>query len=257
MTDPGVAHVRAVRADYDVRSPRWADVYDGESFHDVVVQTRLRIALSLLRAARPRVRGAILDVGCGAGQLLDARADDVDAIVAVDVSWPQARLARARLAGRRALVAQGEAGRLPFVDAAFVSATALGLLEYLPSPSAGLAELARVTAPGGTVVVSMPNPLRLAYFLDPIGVLVGRLRRTRPGYRRQYRSARRLRSDLDAAGFDVLDVRGHGVGRFSFAGRPLLGDSASVRLSRFFEAHLPDAVLRVVGANVVASGRRR
>jgi SAM-dependent methyltransferase len=249
--------VRAVRADYDARAPRWLQVYEGSSFHDFVLQTRLRVALRLLADHGPARVDRALDVGCGAGQLLDARADTARSVVGVDVSWEQARSSLARLGGRDALIAQSDATRLPFQDAEFDSATALGLLEYLPSVSEGLAELARVTRSGGVIVVTAPNPIRVAYLLDPIGVVLGRLRRTRPGYRRQYRSARALRKELAAAGLDVLAIHGHGVGRFSFAGKPILSDAASVRLSRAVESALPQAILRVVGANLVAVARRR
>ena len=66
-------HVRAVQADYDRRSPLWRELYDGEpaSFHDHVLQDRLRIALRLVDAHGP-VTGRSLDVGCGAGQLVAA-----------------------------------------------------------------------------------------------------------------------------------------------------------------------------------------
>jgi SAM-dependent methyltransferase len=256
VADARTRHVRAVQLDYDARAPRWNHVYDGTSFHDVVLQRRLAIAASML-AHRPRTTvGPALDVGCGAGQLLAVLASEGEPVAGCDISGAQLISARARLAGGDAIVVQADALQLPFPDESFATVTALGLLEYLPVPADGITELARVTARGGHVVVSSPNPLRLAYLLDPVGAILGRLGHSRPGYRRQYTSARALRAQLAAAGLTVMELTGHGIGRFTLAGRPVLGDAASVRVSRFVESKIPDYLLRVFGSNLVAIVRR-
>ena len=211
--------MQAVQADYDTRSPRWAHVYEGASFHDVVLQERMVIALNML-GRRSVTPGVAVDVGCGAGQLLEALHLEGAPVVGVDVSWQQVMLTRARVPAT-VFVAQADGEQLPFGDATVATLTALGLLEYLPSLHDGLTEFARVTMRGAYVVVSVPNPLRLAYLCDPIGVVLGRLRKARPGYRRTYRSARALAAELQACGFEVIELRGHGLGRFTFAGRPI------------------------------------
>lgn len=248
-------HVRAVQADYDTRSPRWAHVYEGTSFHDAILQERLAIALGMLGRRDRGTTGLALDVGCGAGQLLEALQLEGGPVAGVDVSWQQVMLSRERVPSA-VFLAQAEAGQLPFADAGVTTLTALGLLEYLPSLPEGLAEFARVTKRGGHVVVSVPNPLRLAYLCDPIGVALGRMRKTRPGYRRTYRSAGALSAELQTCGFEVIEMRGHGLGRFTFAGRPVLSDATSVRLSALLQARLPESALRLLGANLVAIARR-
>ncbi|MDH3590904.1 MAG: class I SAM-dependent methyltransferase [Planctomycetota bacterium] len=45
---------------------------------------------------------------------------------------------------------------IPFSDATFETVTALNLLDRVPDPSRLLAELTRVTAPGGTLILSSP-----------------------------------------------------------------------------------------------------
>jgi SAM-dependent methyltransferase len=248
-------HVQAVQADYDTRSPRWAHVYEGATFHDVVLQERMAIALGMLGRRDRGTSGLAFDVGCGAGQLLEALHLEGAPVAGVDVSWQQVTLSRERVPAA-VFVVQADGEQLPFADATVATLTALGLLEYLPSLHDGLAEFARVTMRGAHIVVSMPNPLRLAYLCDPIGVVLGRVRKTRPGYRRTYRSARALAAELQACGFDVIELRGHGLGRFTFGGRPILGDAKSVRLSALLQARLPDAALRLFGANLVAIARR-
>jgi SAM-dependent methyltransferase len=256
MADDRSRHVDAVRLDYDARSPRWNHVYDGVSFHDVVLQTRLAIAAAMLAGRVHVLPGPALDVGCGAGQLLAILAAEGQPVAGCDISFLQTVSTRARVGSERAIVVQADAGRLPFCDAVFATATALGLLEYLPSATEGIDELARVVRPGGHVVVSVPNPWRLSYLLDPIGAVVGRVGSTRPGYRRQYLSSRALRKQLTAAGFSVEAMKGHGLGRFALASRPVFNDARSVRISRALEARLPAPVARLLGSNIVAIARR-
>ena len=255
VTDTGMPHVRAVQADYDARSPTWSDVYEGTSYHDVVLQRRLAIAVQLLADRDRAVSGLVLDVGCGAGQLLEVLAAEGSPIAGVDVSWAQAASTRRRLG--RSVVSQADTRHLPFADASFATLTALGLLEYLPSSHAGIAEFARVLMPGGHLIVSTPNPWRLEYLCDPIGAALGRVRRSRPGYRRHYLSARALSAQLRAGGFDVVEIKGHGLGRLTLAGRSLLSEGRSVLVSDFLQARLPASLSRLLGANLVAIARRR
>ena len=250
-----MAHVRAVQADYDARSPRWSDVYEGTSYHDIVLQRRLAITSQLLAGRDRTVSGSALDVGCGAGQLLEVLRAEGSPIVGIDVSWAQAASTKCRLGS--AVIAQADTRQLPFADASVATVTALGLLEYLPSSGAGIAEFARVLMRGGHLVVSAPNPWRLEYLCDPIGAGLGRLRRSRPGYRRQYLSARALGAKLRAGGFDVVEIRGHGLGRLTFAGRPLWSEARSVRVSDALCARVPGSLCRLLGANVVVIARRR
>lgn len=242
-------HVRAVQADYDRRSPLWRELYDGEpaSLHDHVLQDRLRIALRLVDAWGPG-SGRSLDVGCGAGQLVAAcRARGFDAHGA-DVSREQVRSAAGRAPGR---VVQADGTCVPFASGSCSVVTGLGYLEYLPDPAAGLAELARVVAPGGLVVVSMPNALRLPYLADPVRVVQGRRSPAHRGYPRRYTSRGRLRRMLLAAGLRPVAAVGHGHGPFTLGGRPLLSESRAVALDR----RLP-ALLGPLGADLVMAGVR-
>ena len=247
-------HVRVVQADYDRRSPLWRELYDGEpaSFHDHVLQDRLRIALRMVDALAPSPAGSAarrsLDVGCGAGQLVAACGDRGLAAHGADVSGQQVRSAAGRAPGR---VVQADGLSVPFADASFAVVTGLGYLEYLPDPAAGLAELARVVAPGGLVVVSMPNALRLPYLADPVRVVQGRRKPAHRGYPRRYTSRGRLRRMLVAAGLQPVAAVGHGHGPFTLAGRPLLSEQAAVALDR----RLP-VVLGPLGADLVMAAVR-
>ena len=93
-----------------------------------------------------------LDVGCGPGALTGelVRRLGADAVTAVDPSEPFVEAARARHPGVTVLPASAEA--LPFEDDSFDVALAQLVVHFMTDPVAGLAEMRRVTRPGGVVV---------------------------------------------------------------------------------------------------------
>jgi ubiquinone/menaquinone biosynthesis C-methylase UbiE len=93
-----------------------------------------------------------LDVGAGAGALAFALAPRVREVVAVEIDEELAARARADAPGNvEVLVADGE--QLPFERASFDFAGTLRTLHHTPRPELLVAELARVTRPGGTILV--------------------------------------------------------------------------------------------------------
>jgi SAM-dependent methyltransferase len=80
----------------------------------------------------------------------------------VDVSEPN--IARARKFSERCQMYDGR--HLPFPDAHFASVGALNVLEHVEEPEAFVKELVRVAEPGGRVVISSPNFLRVLGFRD-------------------------------------------------------------------------------------------
>lgn len=94
----------------------------------------------------------VLDVGCGPGALTTELVTRLGAaaVTAVDPSASFVAAARARHPG--ADVRQGVAEHLPFPDGVFDAAVAQLVVHFMADPVAGLAEMARVTRPGGVVV---------------------------------------------------------------------------------------------------------
>jgi SAM-dependent methyltransferase len=93
----------------------------------------------------------VLDVGCGTGALTSELVARVgaDRVAAVDPSEPFVVAMRARFPG--VTVERASAERLPFPNASFDAALAQLVVHFMTDPVAGIAEMARVTAAGGTV----------------------------------------------------------------------------------------------------------
>ena len=93
-----------------------------------------------------------LDVGCGAGALALALAPLVREVVGVDRVPELLELARERAPGN-ATFAEADATRLPYSNGEFDLTGTLRTLHHVPRPELVLAELVRVTRPGGRVLV--------------------------------------------------------------------------------------------------------
>lgn len=113
--------------------------------------------LSLLGVA-PGER--VLDVGCGGGAVTRALAQRVapgGQAVGVDASSALLKVAR-ELAGKAGIgdtveFKQGDCRSLPFADASFDAVVAATTLSHVPDSARAVAEMIRVTRPGGRVGV--------------------------------------------------------------------------------------------------------
>ena len=147
---------------HDARAAEVAALFDTESegydeAHDGPRAYRLRARMSAVLEALGPGPGEVLDAGMGPGRLcaeLEARGWTASG---VDISERMVALAARRLPAARDRLHQASITELPFPGEHFDAVAATGVLEYLSDPAAGIAELVRVLAPGGTVVVSIPN----------------------------------------------------------------------------------------------------
>ncbi len=94
-----------------------------------------------------------LDVGCGNGaftEMLVGRCAPAS-VDGIDPSEAQLAFARTRPAARVAQFRRADAMALPFPDDTFDAAVMPLVIFFVPEPARGVAEMARVVCPGGTV----------------------------------------------------------------------------------------------------------
>ncbi|MGI8876588.1 MAG: methyltransferase domain-containing protein [Egibacteraceae bacterium] len=124
-------------------------------------------------ARHRQVGGArFLSSGCGyAGSLLAYQDAGAATVTGVEVDPDALRFGSLRVAGLpNATVVAIESGPLPFVDDAFDVIESMDVIEHTPDPRAYLAELARVLAPGGLILLVTPNRLwPVEQHLDVVG----------------------------------------------------------------------------------------
>lgn len=101
----------------------------------------------------PKPQSRWLDVGCGNGaftELIFERGEP-KSVKGIDPSEAQLEYARKRFAQYPAEFLKADAMSLPFKDGVFDVAVMPLVIFFVPEPAKGVAELARVTAPGGLI----------------------------------------------------------------------------------------------------------
>ena len=141
--DCGRGGARLVPAAYD----RWFDTRWG--------RYASTIELEAIERAIGRLDGQrVLDAGCGTGRFTAALERRAARLAGVDLDPAMLTVAARRV---RAPLLAADAGALPFRDEAFDVTIAVTVCEFTASPVAVVAELARVTRPGGRVVIGALN----------------------------------------------------------------------------------------------------
>ena len=111
--------------------------------------------LALVRQWAKLDGAAILDAGCGVGMYTEQFRRFSPRVTGVEVDPAVAGQAAARLPG--IVLAPAEA--LPFADGSFDVVFSHEVIEHVTDDAAAAAEMARVLAPGGRIVMFCPNRL--------------------------------------------------------------------------------------------------
>lgn len=114
--------------------------------------------LDLIQAIVSRVTpcGALLDMGCGTGELLCALRSKAQRLIGVDSSQKMLETARRNLAhcGAEVSLRIGELEHLPLRDGEVDLAVASMALHHLSEPERGIEEACRVLAPDGRMIIA-------------------------------------------------------------------------------------------------------
>jgi ubiquinone/menaquinone biosynthesis C-methylase UbiE len=199
-----------------------------------------------------QVRGAVLDWGCGFGQLTHLLHErSVDATAFDYRAGARSEVIALEHYPTIAVHVSGDPVKLPFADNSFEAALSCGVLEHVQYPDDSLDELRRVLRPGGHLYVyKLPN--RYSY-LEAIARVAGFYYHGKLPHDRVY-TRRTARVLLERHRFRVLAVRSTNLLPLTLAGIRSRTLSRGVwNLNRAL-GHLPLA--RVIATNIELDARR-
>lgn len=122
----------------------------GDGTYELTAEALAPASARTVEVAAIEVGERVLDVACGTGNASVAAAEAGARVTGVDVSARLLDVARARLPEADFL--EGDGAALPVDDGAFDAAISVFGVIFVPDPVAAVAELVRVTRPGGRVV---------------------------------------------------------------------------------------------------------
>jgi ubiquinone/menaquinone biosynthesis C-methylase UbiE len=160
-----------VNAYFHSQSSYWKEVYASEGVQAEIYRDRQATVLGWIDSLALAPGSQVLEIGCGAGLIAVALAHRGLRVQAIDSIEAMVELAR-----RHALasgtdeslsVEVGDVYSLAFEDESFDLVVAVGVIPWLARVDLAIREMARVTKPGGYVILTADNRARLSNLLDP------------------------------------------------------------------------------------------
>lgn len=231
----------------------WKAVYSDDRLLPVIYRDRHDTALGWIHDLDLRPHARILEVGCGAGLITVALAGSGYTVDALDSTAAMLQITR------DAVVHHGVQGRvrlhsadvhaLPFPAHTFDLVIAIGVIPWLHSERLALQEMQRVLKPGGSLLVTADNNIRLNRILDPrsspltawLRLAAKRLLRLfglwspGAGFQPKRHSPREFGRFIGECGFESVKSCTVGFGPFTFLGHALFTDAIGVKLHRWLQ----------------------
>jgi SAM-dependent methyltransferase len=136
---------------------------DAGAYEQFMGRWSQRLAPLFVEFVGPQAAERLLDVGCGTGNLTLALAHArVAAVVGIDPSSPYVEFARGRTSDPAIRFDVGDGTSLPYGNGTFDRSVSMLVLDVVPDAAPIVAEMRRVTRPGG-VVAGLVNDFRCGY----------------------------------------------------------------------------------------------
>ncbi|MER6069217.1 class I SAM-dependent methyltransferase [Streptomyces sp. NPDC001817] len=148
-----------------------ADAFDDEPDHGLRDPGIRAAWADRLRSWLPERPADVLDLGCGTGSLSLLAAEQGHRVTGVDSSPAMVERARAKLAGRDAVILRGQAATPPVGEQRFDVVLVRHVLWTLPEPARALRHWRDLLRPGGRFVLVEG----VWGTVHPVGIPVGRL----------------------------------------------------------------------------------
>jgi ubiquinone/menaquinone biosynthesis C-methylase UbiE len=252
----------------------WDQLYSTEDLLGRIYQRRQQVTLKWIQRLGLPVGAQVADIGCGAGSMAVMLARMGHKVVAVDrvPAMLQVVHDNATRAGVSSSIEpmQSDVCALQLPANEFHVTVALGLLPWIKHPQRALAEMARVTRPGGHLIVSADNALRLNNILDPFNNPVlalfwrSAVKAVRAAFRRQARMHVQMHWPsefnrlIHAEGLHQLGSTSVGFGPFTIFRRPLFTEPSALRIDECLQTYADRKfpVLATTGAHYLVLARK-
>lgn len=173
LADPAFAHQNQVKTYFQCQASSWQEVYTSGGVQAEILRDRHSAVLTWIDALALAPGARVLEIGCGTGFLAMALAQRGFRVEAIDSAEAMIDLARQHARGSGTTAARlsfqvGDVYALAYQDASFDLVIAIGVLPWLERAELAVGEMARVTKPGGSLLLTTANRAGLASLLDPL-----------------------------------------------------------------------------------------
>ena len=212
FTDRGVPTrdcSEAVRRFYETEAARYDEVRWQSRAGAWTDKVQRQIVQEMLGTHGSCSTRQVLELAIGTGRIGTDLAQAGWGILGIDVAFNMLRLTQQKAvrAATQLYLVQGRVEQVPVRSESFAVCICVNALSLMPRYQEGLREIARVLKPGGVLICNFAN--LLSYYL-PFGLISNYRKRAlvRDVYCRWHRLTT-LQQELERAGFEISDVRGH------------------------------------------------
>lgn len=156
---------------FQSQSTFWKEIYTSNGIYAEIHRNRYATVLSWIQNLMLTPDSKVLELGCGAGLLAVALAQQGIHVLAIDSVENMVEQARRHAveSGTSELLSVnlGNVYSLPYEDGSFDLVIAIGVIPWLERPDLAIQEMARVTRSGGYLLLTADNRARLNIVLDP------------------------------------------------------------------------------------------
>src|SRR5262245_43708597 len=151
------------------RSAYWDEIYTQSGFQGLIYRKRMQAAIAWIDALCLDPGAKVLEVGCGAGWATLELARRGYDVLSTDSSADMVAQAWRRIAeaGFDVAMSVSDVHDLPYAAGTFELVLALGVVPWLHSPQRAVGQMAHVLAPGGHLILSADNRMRLNGLIEP------------------------------------------------------------------------------------------
>jgi len=255
---------------FNAESTFWRDAYQRTDLYGIFIQQRQAIALNYVGELSLPKTARVLEIGCGAGFMAIALAQNGFIVKAVDHASAMIELtqrhAKQKGLDNRIHASIEDAHELTFEDCSFDLIVALGVIAWLHDLRKGLVEIARVLKPGGYFVLSMENPHR--WWVDPPLLLQGTMKHVleRAGLRSpsararaHFYSIKELDQNLSEVDLILIKNTSISFGPFTLFDHSIFSDHISVKIHQKLQQYANSGCpfLRIAGAQYILLAAKR